>query len=425
MRLVPATLTLLVCASLTSTPPAAAAPALCDGRVATISGTPADDELVGTPGADVIAGLGGNDRISGLDGADVLCGDDGADTLLGGPGDDRLLGGLDEVVQHEDGPSFEGGDTALPGAGDDYVDVGDDARRFEGDPPIELLAYGDVGHGIVVDLTAGLALADGTDTVVASDGLHVVGTPYGDTMRGSPLDDWLCAAAGDDDLAGGPGDDVLDADGSLGSGCSPFDHPSATASGDDTAAGGPGRDVVLGGGGGDDLRGQGGGDFLEAGPDSAAVVVGGPGADGVHLKVERGSRVDARGGAGRDRLALGRSRAWRRTSHRVSLTADLGRGRLESDGHLVARIDGFAHLLVARGSNDAWTIRGTRGRNRLNAAYARGPVRSSGLGGDDVLVGGRGDDVLDGGPGEDRLNGIRGVDTCTNGERYRLCEHRS
>jgi Ca2+-binding RTX toxin-like protein len=425
MRLVPATLALLVCTSLTSWPPAAAAAALCDGRVATITGTAADDVLVGTVGADVIAGLGGDDTISGLDGADVLCGHDGADTLVGGAGGDRLLGGRDAVVVRLGVPVLEGVDTVRPGAGDDFVDLGDDPRDPGTDLPGEVLDYGDVAHGIVVDLAAGTALADGTDTVVVADVLRVVGTPYGDTMRGSSLEDWLCAGAGDDLLTGGPGPDVLDADGSLGDDCDVDGYPYATGSGDDTVRGGPGRDVVFGGGGSDDLRGEGGRDSLEAGPGSAAVILGGPGGDSVHLKVERRSVVDVRAGRGRDSLAVGRSRAWRRTAHRVSLSADLGRGRLASGGRLVARVDSFAHLLVARGSNDAWTIRGTPGRNRLIAVYARGPVHSSGLGGDDVLVGGRRDDVLDGGPGEDRLNGIRGVDTCTNGERYSLCEHRS
>jgi Ca2+-binding RTX toxin-like protein len=425
MRLVPATLALLVCASLTSWPPAAAAPALCDGRVATVTGTAADDHLVGTPGADVIAGLGGNDTISGLDGDDVLCGDDGADTLAGGAGGDRLLGGRDAVRGSVQGLVLAGTDTVRPGPGDDFVDLGDDPRDPLADLPGEVLDYGDVGHGIVVDLAAGTALADGTDTIVVADVLRVVGTPYGDTMRGSSLGDWLCAGAGNDVLAGGPGDDVLDADGSLGADCDVDGYPYPTGSGDDTVRGGPGRDLVLGGGGSDDLRGQGGGDSLEAGPDSTAMVLGGPGGDTVHLKVERRSVVDVRAGRGRDSIALGRSRAWRRAAHRVSLTADLGRGRLASGGRLVARIDGFAHLLVGRGSNDTWTIRGTAGRNRLNAAYARGPVHSSGLGGDDVLVGGRDDDVLDGGPGTDRLNGIRGVDTCTNGEHDSSCEHRS
>lgn len=190
-------------------------------------------------------------------------------------------------------------------------------------------------------------------------------------------------------------------------------------------SGGPGQDLVVGGGGADDLRGEGGGDVLDAGPGSTAAILGGSGADTVGLRVDPAGGVDVRAGAGRDSLVVGRSRAWRRTAHRVHLTADLGRGRLASDGRPVARIDGFANLLVSRGSNDAWTIVGTPGHNRLNASYARGPVHARGLAGHDVLVGGRSGDVLDGGPGDDRIDGLRGLDTCANGERFEGCEHRS
>ncbi len=79
-----------------------ASPALlaqtCDGQVATIVGTPGDDDLSGTPGDDIIAGLGGSDRIQGLGGNDLICGDDGDDDLIGGDGDDELIGGAGNDV---------------------------------------------------------------------------------------------------------------------------------------------------------------------------------------------------------------------------------------------------------------------------------------------------------------------------------------
>ena len=49
------------------------APVLCDGHVATIVGTPGDDDLLGTKGDDVIAGLQGNDFIEGRGGDDIIC----------------------------------------------------------------------------------------------------------------------------------------------------------------------------------------------------------------------------------------------------------------------------------------------------------------------------------------------------------------
>ncbi|HWJ83517.1 MAG TPA: hypothetical protein VNS55_14860 [Nocardioides sp.] len=70
-------------------PPVAAS---CDGRSATMVGTPGDDTLVGTDGPDVIAGLAGADVIRGLGGDDRLCGGAGNDRIVGGGGADRLLG---------------------------------------------------------------------------------------------------------------------------------------------------------------------------------------------------------------------------------------------------------------------------------------------------------------------------------------------
>lgn len=71
----------------------AAAPPTCDGRVATIVGTAAGDEIHGTSGRDVIVGRGGGDNIDGHGGNDVICGNRGNDRLEGDGGDDRLYGG--------------------------------------------------------------------------------------------------------------------------------------------------------------------------------------------------------------------------------------------------------------------------------------------------------------------------------------------
>jgi hypothetical protein len=77
---------------------AAAGGPRCEGKPATIVGTPGDDHLTGTPGRDVIVGLKGDDRVVGRGGRDLVCAGPGKDkvrardgtseTVRCGPGDD-------------------------------------------------------------------------------------------------------------------------------------------------------------------------------------------------------------------------------------------------------------------------------------------------------------------------------------------------
>ncbi|MGI9615632.1 MAG: hypothetical protein ACR2QO_22155 [Acidimicrobiales bacterium] len=83
----------------------------CNGRIATIVGTPKRDVLRGTDGADVIYGGNGNDVIYGLGGDDTICGGNGKDELHGGSGDDYLYGG-------------NGKDVLIGGSGTDVLDGG-------------------------------------------------------------------------------------------------------------------------------------------------------------------------------------------------------------------------------------------------------------------------------------------------------------
>jgi uncharacterized delta-60 repeat protein len=73
----------------------------CQGRVATIVGTPRSDTLNGTPRRDVIAAFAGADTVRGGGGNDLICGGPGSDLLVGGAGQDHLRGGpgRDRVLQ--------------------------------------------------------------------------------------------------------------------------------------------------------------------------------------------------------------------------------------------------------------------------------------------------------------------------------------
>ena len=138
----PATATFTV-----STTPAAT----CDGKAATIVGTPGDDSLVGTSGVDVIVGLGGDDTITGGGGNDTICGNAGNDRIQGGGGNDTVDGG-------------DGNDIIIGAAGDDSLTGGSD-----------------------------------DDTLTGSGG--------DDTLAGNDGDDTLAGNGGDDHLDGGPGHD--------------------------------------------------------------------------------------------------------------------------------------------------------------------------------------------------------------------------
>lgn len=112
----------------------------CKGRGVTMTGTPADDEIVGSARPNVIAGLGGNDWISGGGGPDVICGSGGndrlngngaSDLISGGGGRDRLFGdgGRDRLLGGSGVDRLEGGegkDRCVGGKGRDRILVGGD-----------------------------------------------------------------------------------------------------------------------------------------------------------------------------------------------------------------------------------------------------------------------------------------------------------
>jgi VCBS repeat-containing protein len=102
-------------------PPPSAPKPLCQGRPATIVGTPGKDILRGTKGADVIVAMGGNDLVRGLGGADLVCGGAGNDRAEGAAGNDRLYGEA-------------GNDLLLGGPGNDRLYGGPGADTMRGGP---------------------------------------------------------------------------------------------------------------------------------------------------------------------------------------------------------------------------------------------------------------------------------------------------
>jgi Ca2+-binding RTX toxin-like protein len=412
VALLPLTATLAVASA-----PSAAVGESCDGRTATIvavagrptTGTEGDDVVVGTDGPDVVHGLGGDD---------VVCGLGGADMLAGGPGDDRLFGGLSG---RDENGSYQA-DVLVPGAGDDLVDVGLDPEALTTGPEdngrgFDQISWGDSPAGVTVDLVAGTAVGEGSDTIVLQPAIGVVGSRHSDTVTGSddldlvetgPGDDVIDTAGGADAVSGGAGDDVVD-----------------TGDGDDYVAVGRGADLVLTGAGDDGVtigrtaapsrvRTGSGDDSVLA--TSAVDLRSGAGNDDLQMTVHRDPEAfDVGGGPGRDEI-------WviTRSLRDVPVTWDNGRGRVRTGATVLGRTSGYEQVTLDDGVR--WTFRGSAADERVDVYYGAAAVVLLGLGGDDVLMGTQYDDVLDGGPGRDVLRADVGRDTCRAGERLHRCE---
>jgi Ca2+-binding RTX toxin-like protein len=200
-------------------------------------------------------------NIQNIDGSslsDTLVGDANPNVINGQGGSDTIAGG-------------GGGDTLSGGAGTDTV------------------SYGAVGGPEHIDLAAGTATGDGTDTLSSFEA--ALGSPFADTMTPSNSGSELDGGFGNDTFVSGPGDDTIDG----GSGNDTIDYSAASgpinadlgggsASGDgsdtivpnsvenltgspfaDTLAGDANNNVLSGGGGNDVLAGRGGNDTLDGG----------------------------------------------------------------------------------------------------------------------------------------------------------------
>lgn len=263
---------------------AGAAPPRCFGKKATIVGTNKADVLKGTAKADVIVGLGGNDKIKALNGDDLICGGSGNDKLYGGPGfdlvqgevgNDQLFGeaGPDNLGGQAGNDAFNGGpgfDFALFGDAPNGVDVdllagkatgegtdkligiegvfgsnfddtlvGDTApNQFEGlqgDDAMDgggglsdAILFFDATGPVTVDLTAGTATGEGTDTITGFEWVH--GGSFDDTITGDANPNYVHGGTGNDTISGLDGDDYLFGE-----------------EGDDIIDAGNGNDVVDGG----------------------------------------------------------------------------------------------------------------------------------------------------------------------------------
>jgi Ca2+-binding RTX toxin-like protein len=191
----------------------------------------------GSGGANVITGPLTSDPVSldGGGGSDQITDGNAAATITGGPGIDQLNGGRgsDRLIGNADGDHLFGGpgeDSLAGGTGNDELDghaPGAGSDNWE-----DTLDLSAVATGMVVDLGAGSASGEGTDTVAGFD--LVIGSNQIDQITGSTRDEHLLGGAEADVLKGAGGTDALEGE-----------------QGDDNLAGGPGDDQLVGGEGDD------------------------------------------------------------------------------------------------------------------------------------------------------------------------------
>jgi len=420
--------------------------------MATYNGTSGNDNYVGTTG---------NDTIYGNDGDDILQGNDGADTIYGGNGNDTLLDGTggnpDLFADHLDGgagndtveggllDSLDGGtgtDTlelrldAAPGVismdlsglwvGNFYSIYGTTAQNFERVGWFVAGAYDDTiqlgtptgqsgqlsGNGGNDVLTGG----NGNDTLIAGlDGQLSSAETYTDVMHGGAGDDHLVGGIGDT-FDGGSGNDRVSFDmstnatgvnvvmgsifgttatimGTTFSGIEQVDSVRGTIY-DDTIntvgntynafiEGLDGNDTLIGGFANDTIVGGTGADAMS----------GGQGND-VYYVDNAGDVVTETPGNGNDLVY---------STIDYTLPDNVEQLVLQGTNPLRGTGNGLDNYILGNDAHDVLT--GLAGNDTI-----------SGFGGIDSLVGGDGNDVLSGGTEDDKLFGNVGNDILVGDE---------
>ena len=327
----------------------AAEAATCDGRAATIVGTPVLDVIHGTAGDDVIVGLGGNDVIDGGGGNDVLCGDEDPPFGGGAPGNDSLSG--------------DAGDDVLIGGPLSALAPGTEV--LNGGPGSDTVSYATSPDAVTVDLAASvLAGGDAEGDGVGADVENVTGSSVTDTLNGNSAANVIRGLGGLDVINGRAGDDTID----------------AGPGNDEEVSGGDGNDRVSGGDGNDILSADNGDDVLSGGPGDD-LLQGGAGSDTADYSAADGgvnvnlATAEVSGADGADAPS--------------SIENATGSSFADS-------LAGDARANVLSGGDGNDTVIGRAGDDTVNG----GP-------GDDALqeeTAANGADVLSGGPGRDQVD---------------------
>ena len=367
--------------------------------MATLTGSPFNDQLFGGPADDVLSGLGGDDLLDGANGADTLTGgigfydelfggngddvlsdEDGVSAIDGGAGNDRITLSVTNGWRNgagETGPTVTG-PQVVGGTGDDTISVAPSHPNFV--------------FEIAADAAGGLGTSGGNDFVTIAgvyDRVIVLLGGGENTLQGGDGREQAQGGDGRDVMAGSAGNDTIDGGGN-----------------DDLVCGGTGEDSVIGGAGfADSIHGGRGNDVL-ADADGVSVMDGGFGDDTLRLEIAAGWDNDdfpgtaplARGitgGAGADWIKV--------TASNENLSI-----RITGDGETAGIDDGNDTINLFDGAYGASTALLGAGEDDFTGGQGADFV----LGGNDfdVVLGNGNADTLDGGAGGDFLSGGSGND---------------
>ncbi|KAF0162758.1 MAG: Hemolysin-type calcium-binding domain-containing protein [Rhodocyclaceae bacterium] len=410
-----------------------------------------DAELDGTfavtsgSGDDILTGGAGNDTLNGGAGNDALFGGYGDDTLTGGAGADLFAVefGSDIVTDYVNGTDFLGtgsGATAiingLSGAdtlnvanadnqgtikvyglagndvitgsvGSDFIAGGADDDTLDGGAGKDTVSFSGAAGGVVVNLTAGTATGEGTDTLVLGSFEAVLGSNFADTITGytgailhgkaTDYTELLMGGGGDDTINGGSTDWGRFTTAGYGSATGSVYANLGTTAVDMSGSGGPASVAA-----GTALDGQGGTDTLLnvdglAGGGFDDILVGGNSGN----RIVQGVQVENfTGGAGNDIIA-GNAAAL------TSLGATVNLGDFDRADYLSAlsAVTVDLSLNTATGGADVGTdtlydINLVRGSNYADSLTGGNTLQNN----QEAFEGAGGNDVINGGVGFDRAD---------------------
>jgi Ca2+-binding RTX toxin-like protein len=377
--------------------------------VANINGNNNANTLIGTAFADNITARGGNDFVDAGDGDDTVDGGNGDDVLKGGRGNDQMFGGANNDRLHG-------------GEGNDYLDggTGIDWADFDG------------GAAVDVDLTAGTAFGQGSDTLFNFE--NVLGSSFADRIKGTAGNNVLDGAGGNDTFIATLGSDTII--GGLGSDTINFSALTSAvtnnlAAGTYTATGATGIlsgiENIVGSAYSDTLTGDAGDNVIDGGLGND-IINGGAGIDtavlsgNINAPFNRGAFANlttgiSTGGAGTDTL-IGIENLTG-SDFKDQLTGDAGNNVLNggADVDQLFATQGIDVYDGGSGNHDTVYFTNQPGAtaNLATGTYAFDANNHGTLLNIDDLVGGSGNDNFTGNAAANTLDGMAGNDTIAGG----------